>query len=134
AGWQDSEPAREALAAIDAFVAAEFGDAPLWALKDPRLCRLMPLWLAALRKRGVAPVALFVARDPAEVAASIHARNGWAPPASGIAWLRHMFEAEAASRGLPRTAIAYDALLADPTASLARALARLGIELPRQPD
>src|SRR3546814_2606340 len=58
-----------------------------------------------LRKAGVQPVVLFVARDPAEVAASIEARNGWAPALSGIAWLRHMLEAETASRDLPRTAI-----------------------------
>lgn len=133
-GWQDSAAAREAQAAIEAFVADEFADAPLWALKDPRLCRLMPLWLAALRKAGVQPVVLFVARDPAEVAASIEARNGWAPALSGIAWLRHMLEAETASRDLPRTAIAYDALLADPATSLVAALARLDVALPQRPD
>jgi hypothetical protein len=134
AGWQDSAAGQEALVEIEALIAEEFADAPLWALKDPRLCRLMPLWLTALRRHGVQPVALFVARDPAEVAASIQARNGWAPPLAELAWLRHMLEAEAASRGLPRTAIAYDALLADPFASLTAALARIGIALPGHPD
>lgn len=134
AGWQDSAAGQEALVAIEALISEEFADAPLWALKDPRLCRLMPLWLTALRRHGVQPVALFVARDPAEVAASIQARNGWAPPLAELAWLRHMLEAEAASRDLPRTAIAYDALLADPLASLTAALGRLGIVLPGHPD
>ena len=134
AGWERGEAAGEAAAAIEALVAEEFADADLWAIKDPRMCRLMPLWLDVLRRCGVRPVVLFVARDPAEVAASIRARNGWAPTLSGIAWMRHVFEAEAASRDLPRTAIAYDTLLAEPAGTLVGALARLGVALPQAPD
>lgn len=132
-GWFDGEPAQEALAAIDALIAGEFSEAPLWALKDPRLCRLLPVWLEALRRRDVRAVALFVARDPTEIAASIRARNGWAPALGELLWLRHMIEAEAATRDLPRTAIAYESLLADPAASLAVALARVGTVLPVRP-
>ena len=33
----------------------EFGDSPLFALKDPRACRLVPFWLANLMCRGIAP-------------------------------------------------------------------------------
>lgn len=133
AGWRDSAPAREALAGIDALILEEFAGAPLWALKDPRLCRLMPLWLEALRKRDVQPVVLFVARDPAEVAASLRARNGWSAGVGELLWLRHVLDAEAATRGLPRTAIAYDALLADPGGSLSAAMERVGVALPAKP-
>ena len=87
------------------------------------MCRLLPAWLSALRDRGVRVVALFVARDPVEVAASIEARNSWAPPLGELLWLRYTCDAEAATRGIARTAIAYDALLADPAGTLHAALA-----------
>lgn len=131
--WRESEPAREALAAMDALIEEEFSGERLWALKDPRLCRLMPLWLEALRRRNVRPVVLFVARDPSEVAASLAARNGWTPALGELLWLRYMLDAEAATRGLGRTAIAYEALLADPLHSLGAAMERLGVDLPAPP-
>lgn len=134
AGWAEGAAAREAVAEIDALLAADFGTAPLFALKDPRMCRLLPAWLEALRARGIRAVALFVARDPAEVAASIEARNGWAPPLGELLWLRHVCDAEAATRGIPRTAISYAGLLADPAGSLRAALGRLGVELPSVAD
>lgn len=134
AGWADGPAAREAVVDMQGLLAADFGDAPLFALKDPRMCRLLPAWLEALRARGVRAVALFVARDPAEVAASIEARNGWAPPMGELLWLRHACDAEAATRGIPRAAISYAALLSDPAAALRAALARVGVELPALPD
>ncbi len=133
-GWAESLGAREAIAEIDALLAADFAGAPLFALKDPRMCRLLPAWLEALRARGIRAVALFVARDPAEVAASIEARNGWTPPLGELLWLRHVCDAEAATRGIPRTAISYAGLLADPAQSLRAALERLGVELPSVED
>lgn len=133
-GWEEGAAARRAVADIGELLASAFGQAPLFALKDPRMCRLLPVWLAALRARGVRAAALFVARDPAEVAASVQARNGWDTPLGELLWLRHACEAEAATRGVPRTAIAYDALLSDPAASLRAACARLDIQLPRTPE
>lgn len=132
--WQDGSAARHAIAEIDALLAADFADTPLFALKDPRMCRLLPAWLSALRDRGVRVVALFVARDPVEVAASIEARNSWAPPLGELLWLRYTCDAEAATRGIARTAIAYDALLADPAGTLHAALVRVGIDLPSLPE
>ena len=133
-GWQDGPAAREAIEEVDALLASDFVDTPLFALKDPRMCRLLPAWLPALSGRGVRVVALFVARDPVEVAASIEARNGWASPLGKLLWLRHTCDAEAATRGIARTAIAYDALLADPARSLSAALARVGVALPSMPE
>ena len=37
---------------------AEFGDAPLAVMKDPRICRFLPLWLEVLARLGVAPKAV----------------------------------------------------------------------------
>ncbi len=134
AGWQRGQAARAAAGEIDALLASDFAGAPLFALKDPRMCRLLPAWLPALQGRGVRAVALFVARDPAEVAASVEARNGWAAPLGELLWLRYTCDAEAATRGIARTAISYEALLADPAGSLRAALARVGVSLQHAPE
>ena len=130
-GWLTSEAAQTALVEISEMVSREFAGAPVWAVKDPRICRFLPLWIEALRTMGIRPVVLFAARTPSEVAASIAARNHWSAPVSEMLWLRHVLEAEAASRMVSRTTIIYDDLLADPAATVSTALARLDIGITR---
>lgn len=108
---------------------AEFGGSPLFVLKDPRICRTAPIWLGALRDRGVAPLALHVHRHPAEVAASLGRRNGMDREGALLSWLRHVLDAEAATRGLPRAHASYDRLLSDPPATLAAIERGLGLSL-----
>jgi hypothetical protein len=127
ADWLRSDAAKDAAASIDTLIGEEFAGADEWAVKDPRLCRFLPLWLEAVRKRGTRPVVLFVVRSPGEVAASIAARNGWEPALSRMLWLRYLLEAEAASRGLQRAVVTYESLLRDPAETLGTALARLDI-------
>ena len=51
---------REELAQI---VRRDFGATPLWGLKDPRLCRTLPLWLDLLAELGVDSRAVAVERN-----------------------------------------------------------------------
>jgi hypothetical protein len=111
AGWMDSEAALRARASIRQLYASEFVDKALWALKDPRLCRLAPLWLDVLGELGVAVSIVFVLRSPDEVAASLQARDGWARGLSRLLWLQHMREAELASRDYPRCVVNFDELI-----------------------
>jgi hypothetical protein len=126
-GWLTGDAARTALAEISEMISREFVETPVWAVKDPRICRFLPLWIEALQILGIRPVVLFVGRQPSEVAASIATRNHWSAPISEMLWLRHVLEAEAASRALPRAAVIYDDLLADPATTVSTALVRLGI-------
>jgi len=59
--------------------------------KDPRLSLLLPFW------RTVTPIetTIVVVRDPAEVTASLRARNGIEPPQAAMLWLRYLFAATA---------------------------------------
>ncbi|TXI50450.1 MAG: hypothetical protein E6Q50_03890 [Lysobacter sp.] len=133
-GWRGSDPARRAADAIRALIDEQFADATLWAIKDPRICRVLPLWLDVLNERGVRPTVLIVARRPSEVAASIAARNGWSPALGRLLWLRHMLDATTASAGVERTAITYERLLADPRAAIGTALRRLAIAIDAPAD
>ena len=44
---------------------AEFGDAPRFVVKDPRMCRFVPFWLRVLESEGIIPAAVLVIRQPA---------------------------------------------------------------------
>lgn len=128
-GWIESEPAREASLAIDELISRDFSGTFVWAVKDPRLCRVLPLWAEALRKRGIRPVVLFTVRRPSEVSASIEKRNHWRPLVGTLLWLRYTTEAATASLALPREVIFYDDLLVDPVGLVTKALENLGIEI-----
>lgn len=127
-GWLRTPAADEARAAITRLLEREFSGVRLFALKDPRLCRLLPLWLETLRATGIEPRVLLVVRHPAEVAASLAKRNGFSPALSQLLWLEHMLAAERDSRGCARAVVTYDDLIAAPEITLGRAMTALGLD------
>lgn len=114
-------------AQAQALIAAEFGEARLFALKDPRICRLLPFWKLVFAAAGIGVVAVLTHRHPDEVAASLENRYASDPSASRLLWLRHVLEAEAASRDLQRCFTSYDRLLADPVAEARRIVQNLAL-------
>ncbi len=130
ANWRTHPATLRAKAEIVELVGREFAASPLWAIKDPRICRLTALWVEALRECGQAPRALIVVRDPFEVAESLRVRDGWAPAQSILLWVQHLLDAERASRHLPRSLVFYDGLLADWRGSVARFARELVVDWP----
>jgi GT2 family glycosyltransferase len=90
-----------------------FSEAPLFVIKDPRMCRLVPLWLSVFKDFGAEPLFIFVVRNPLEVAASLEVRNGFLPAKSIMLWLRHFLAVERDTRGMKRVFISYEDLLND---------------------
>lgn len=97
---------------IDA-VREEYSDVPLFVLKDPRICRIVPLWLSVFDDFGAEPLFVMVVRNPLEIAASLKVRNGFPQPKSMLLWLRHFLAAEKDTRGMKRAFVSYDDLLSD---------------------
>ncbi|HEY9142813.1 MAG TPA: hypothetical protein VIM90_02130, partial [Arenimonas sp.] len=54
-GWLDTEAGLAAAAALEAWLQRDFAGQPLWAFKDPRTCRLLPLWQRVLGRLGIEP-------------------------------------------------------------------------------
>lgn len=133
AGWTSSEAAARARAAIRRLISSDFAAAPLWALKDPRLCRLMPLWLDVLAEFGIGARFVFVLRSPDEVAASLQARDGWSHAMSRLLWLQHMREAEEATRGHSRCVVHFDELIEDWNTVAGRIARELDVAWPVDP-
>jgi hypothetical protein len=74
---------------------------------------------------------IVIARHPAEVARSMQAQRWSASIArSHLCWLQHMLEAEHSTRGVARSLITYDALLADWRTEFERVRGDLALEWP----
>lgn len=110
----------------------EYVDAPLFVLKEPRICRFVPLYLEILAAMDVAVRPVLVFRHPLEVAASLAARNEMAPAQSHLYWLRHVLDAERATRDLPRSVASYAALLGDWRSAIAPFESELGLVWPHE--
>ena len=121
-------PQREALLAI---LRRDFSASQLACVKDPRLCRLLPLWKELLKELNCDPLYLFVAREPNEVVASLKARNGFAVDKSTLLYLRYLLEAEVATRGGSRIFVDYAGLLENWIMTLKPAWMGLGLSWPR---
>jgi len=91
----------------------DFGQSLLWAVKDPRLCRLLPLWLPIIKSMGYVPKFIFIVRHPKEVSSSLAFRNGLPVWKSELLWLKYMLDAERDSRGCSRVFVGYRPLLDD---------------------
>jgi hypothetical protein len=113
-----------------AILREEFGAAPLSVLKDPRICRLAPFWLDVLRSANIRPLIVLPLRNPLEVAASLEARNDFVIERGYLIWLRHVLEAEAASRGMARFHCSYDRLMNDWRSLVAEAQKALNFTFP----
>lgn len=107
----------------------EFGDAATIVLKDPRICRLFPFWRRLLEEAGYAIVVVSPVRPPWEVAASLASRNDMGHLSGFRLWMRHVLDAERASRGLPRRFILWPEFLNDWRRDLSALVQSSGLDL-----
>jgi hypothetical protein len=117
---------------LAALVEQEYASTPLFVVKDPRISRLVPLWLDALERAHVGAGFAIVVRNPLEVAVSLKARDGVGLTRSLLLWLHHVLEAERGTRGQPRVVVSYEDLLRDWRGVVGRATEALGVGWPRQ--
>ncbi len=121
------QPERQALLKV---LKRDFSGTELACVKDPRLCRLLPLWQDLLRELGWQPCYLIATREPGEIIASLKTRNGFSAEKSALLTLRYLLDAEAASRGGVRAFVDYAATLVDWRGVLKPAWAKLGLAWP----
>jgi hypothetical protein len=114
--WQPLK-LEEALEELEQALVADFPTIDPHAvqlIKDPRQCRLLPLWSALFEKRPFQVSVVLVLRQPEAVAASLLSRDQMPLDRALLLWLSHNLEAERATRKLPRLVLSYDDLLEDP--------------------
>jgi hypothetical protein len=89
-------------------------------IKDPRQCRLLPLWNVLLAQRPFQVAVVLVVRQPEAVAASLVSRDQLPLERALLLWLSHTLEAERETRHLPRLVLSYEQLLQEPAAVVQR--------------
>lgn len=87
-------------------------------LKDPRICRLLPLWMQAFDSLGIKPLYVLALRPPWEVAASLKRRDGMTIQKSALLYLAYLLDAELFTRNDHRLVFDYSELLTDPVSVL----------------
>lgn len=130
--WLASPAAAEFSDRAQALLREEYGAKRLFALKDPRICRLLPFWCEAIRRFGAEPRIAISLRNPFEVAASLAERDAIPASIGLLLWLRHVLDAEAQSRSTSRAFAGYDDLLANWETVVQRMGRELGIAWPRR--
>ena len=133
-GWMQSPRATEFRDEALALLRQEFKASSLFVLNDPRMCRLVPFWLGVLEAAGVQPLILSPVRNPLAVAADLQERDGFSPGLGHLMWLRHVLDAEFASRGTKRFFTSYDQLTKGWARTTTAAGSALGIAWPRLSD
>lgn len=134
ANWASQPTARGAQERLYDVLRRNFDGKPLWGVKDPRLCVLLPLWEPLLRDLNVEPRYVLMLRSPWEVAKSLEARNGLETWESLDLWVEHVAAAERRSRALRRAVTTFDRFLAAPEMELSYLAEILGIAWPRALD
>jgi glycosyltransferase involved in cell wall biosynthesis len=135
--WFSSEAACPFLERGAALLRAAIQQPGPLALKDPRLCRLLPFWNHILDQLGLRAHYILILRSPVEVFSSLQSRGrkaGFETMAitqrekSDLLWLRYVLEAERRTRKSRRSILTYDALLANPLECLTRILHEAGMD------
>lgn len=112
-------------------VARGSGSGALQAIKDPRLCLTLPLWLAACEEQGVPASICVMARAPLEVARSLQKRDGF-PVGYGLRLCASYRRQLAATVPEGALYVTYDELLRDPVAVVTGLARSLPLQLPEE--
>ncbi|HTW93238.1 MAG TPA: hypothetical protein VMD30_00495 [Tepidisphaeraceae bacterium] len=129
-GWQNRPEIAPHKQRLFSILHQQFDGNPLWAVKDPRICRLLPLWHDLLAEYPADPRFVLVLRNPDEIARSLAVRNGYAFNKSLLLTLSHVLEAERHTRGQKRIIVTFDQLLGDWRATMENVAAALHIRWP----
>jgi hypothetical protein len=111
-GWLDSSFVRDAQDRLADEIRKDFDGSRIFVVKDPRIARLLPLWLDLLDTLAIEPVVVIPVRNPLEVAVSLGRRDAYSvPPAQSLLlYVRSYLDTELASRGRQRLFVRYEQL------------------------
>lgn len=119
------------ISAICAAIESEFVDDALICVKDPRIARIFPLWLASFQRLKIEPLVIIPIRNPLDVAASLKRSNDFSLSYAQLLWLRYVLDCERYTRGTKRSFVSYEGLLTDWRGCVTNIAHELGIAWPK---
>jgi GT2 family glycosyltransferase/glycosyltransferase involved in cell wall biosynthesis/Tfp pilus assembly protein PilF len=118
AWWADPEVS-EVRRQIVAYLTARMGDAP-FGFKDPRTARLLPMWHQIFGELGLAPKFIICLRSPAQVARSLHARDGLDPDIGEFRWFSYVVDCFRYTKNYEVCVLEYEKWFEAPKTNLAK--------------
>lgn len=133
AGWWRRKAVQKTKRKLVGFLREQLqGSSRLWGFKDPRTCRLLPLWHEAFAELDLSPSYVLALNEPASAAVSMAAGGDKAPKVTAVEgelmWLAYNFDVVRYLSADGMTIVNYDDWL-DLGPDIARALADK-LELP----
>lgn len=119
---------------IARIIGEEYGAAPLFVIKEPRIARFAEMYADILQSLQIDVRYVLVSRNPLAVAASLEKRGGSSQGFGTLVWLRHVLDAEQVSRGAPRAFVSYEAIVKEWRPCLQRIGKTLSLSWPRSFD
>ncbi|MFP6559966.1 hypothetical protein WJ542_16940 [Paraburkholderia sp. B3] len=101
----------------------------IFALKDPRVARLLPFWQPIFDELGARVLYVVAFRHPLSVARSLEARDSLTAEKSYLLWLAHVVPALRYSSRATRAFVNYDTMMEAPRDTLERLSAELNLPL-----
>lgn len=129
--WINSPIASEMMGKLDGAIEEEFGSRSFLLVKDPRICRMFPVWKHVLQKKQIGIKIVIPVRNPLDVARSLEHRNGFTTSKSLLLWLRHVLDAEHATRSESRVFVSYEEMLTSWKPVVSKIGTALSISWPR---
>jgi len=111
-------------------IADEYGEADIFVVKDPRICRFPTLFINALEENNTNVQVVLAFRNPLAVCESLEKRNQISRFDAALLWLRHILDAEFETRGRPRVFLNQADLLDNWREPIAKLTTELDIRWP----
>jgi hypothetical protein len=116
--WADPRVA-EVRREIIAFLERRMGSG-YFGFKDPRTIRLMPMWHQIINELRLAHKTVFCLRNPAQVARSLHRRDGFSVKMGEYRWFAYNMDFFRYTQGSEFCTIEYESWFEDPALNLAK--------------
>ena len=97
-----------------------FSGKKVCVIKDPRFCRLYPLWKQAVDELNWRRSVVLVTRNPLEVVESLSKRDGFSKGVSALLWTTYTFSMLMLTSGEQRLSLDYDFFMNRPHEALKR--------------
>ena len=133
-GWVNHEAMNPIRHRINDWLKQSFLGESLIVVKDPRLCRTLPVWIELLEQQQVNVKYIHVFRHPMEVVGSLRTRDGTFSVVKGLlAWLAHVLDSFALYSPMHSAIVSYKELMNDPILALETVEGNLNLEWPVDP-
>lgn len=133
AGWWRRKEIQALKPKLTAYIGAALAESHgLWGFKDPRTCRLLPLWGEVFEQLNLRPHYVHAIRTPGEAAASMSIKNVVKRPMSvaqgELMWLAYNYDIVRHTAGLVVSTVDYHEWFEHPVLVARRLVAALGVE------